>query len=186
MNVKLKRRTSMMKQQRCRFYSLRRHCHDAVLRLSNATGLTSHTLCWWWCYGSFQVDRLRCTQDKDAHRFKGVFCSGSQNMEVCHSRNVIFTATFKRHLKTHLFTNVYLISMYCSYTALYDAGGRLFVIGALSPVYTTRVDGQSSRVTGFHYPSTRAVLTGARFPLAVLTGRQLGQWKPGFGSVFSI
>ena len=33
----------------------------------------------------------------------------------------------------------------------------------LSPVFTTRVDGPSWRVTGFHYPSTRAVLTGARF-----------------------
>ena len=33
----------------------------------------------------------------------------------------------------------------------------------LSPVSTTRVDGPSWRVTGFHNPSTRAVLTGARF-----------------------
>ena len=33
----------------------------------------------------------------------------------------------------------------------------------LSRVSTTRVDGPSWRVTGFHYPSTRAVLTGARF-----------------------
>ena len=33
----------------------------------------------------------------------------------------------------------------------------------LSPVSTSRVDGPSWRVTGFHYPSTRAVLTGARF-----------------------
>jgi len=39
----------------------------------------------------------------------------------------------------------------------------------LSPVSTTRVDGPSWRVTCFHYPSTRAVLTGARFPLAELT-----------------
>jgi len=44
---------------------------------------------------------------------------------------------------------------------------------ALSPVSTTRVDGPSWRVTGFHYPSTRAVLTGARFPLLELTHRQL-------------
>ena len=49
-------------------------------------------------------------------------------------------------------------------------------------------------MTGFHYPSTRVVLTGARFPLTELTGngnrspvkRQLRlltrveQWKPGF------
>ena len=40
----------------------------------------------------------------------------------------------------------------------------------LSPVFTTRVDSPSWRVTGFHYPSTWAVLTGA-FPLAELTGR---------------
>ena len=39
----------------------------------------------------------------------------------------------------------------------------------LSPVSTTRVNGPSWRVTGFHYPSTRAVLTGARFPLVELT-----------------
>ena len=39
----------------------------------------------------------------------------------------------------------------------------------LSPVSTTRVDGPSWRVTGFYYPSTRAVLTGAWFQLAVLT-----------------
>ena len=32
----------------------------------------------------------------------------------------------------------------------------------LSPVSTTRVDGPSSRVTGFHYPSTRLVETRAR------------------------
>jgi len=42
----------------------------------------------------------------------------------------------------------------------------------LSPVSTTRVNGPSWRVTRFHYPSTRAVLTG--FPLAELTGRQHG------------
>jgi len=34
-----------------------------------------------------------------------------------------------------------------------------------------RVNGTSWWVTGFHYTSTRAVLTGARFPLAELTGR---------------
>jgi len=39
------------------------------------------------------------------------------------------------------------------------------------PVSTTRVDGPSLLVTGFHNPSTRAALTGARFPLAELTGR---------------
>ena len=39
------------------------------------------------------------------------------------------------------------------------------------PELTARVNGPSWRVTGFHYPSTRAVLTGARFPLAELTGR---------------
>ena len=33
----------------------------------------------------------------------------------------------------------------------------------LSPVSTTRVNGPSWRVIGFHYPSTRAVLTGTRF-----------------------
>jgi len=33
----------------------------------------------------------------------------------------------------------------------------------LSPISTTRVDGPSWRVTGFHYPSSRAALTGARF-----------------------
>ena len=31
------------------------------------------------------------------------------------------------------------------------------------PELTARVNGPSWRVTGFHYPSTRAVLTGARF-----------------------
>jgi len=31
-----------------------------------------------------------------------------------------------------------------------------------SPVSTTRVDGPSWRVTGFHYPSTRAVETGSK------------------------
>jgi len=34
---------------------------------------------------------------------------------------------------------------------------------SLSSVSTTRVNGPSWRVTGFHYPSTRSVLTGARF-----------------------
>ena len=34
---------------------------------------------------------------------------------------------------------------------------------ALSPVSTTRVDVPSWRATGFHYPSTQTVLTGARF-----------------------
>ena len=37
------------------------------------------------------------------------------------------------------------------------------------PELTARVNGPSWRVTGFHYPSTRAVLTGDRFPLAALT-----------------
>ena len=43
------------------------------------------------------------------------------------------------------------------------------------PELTARVYGPSWRMTGFHYPSTRAVLTGARFPLAELTATgQLG------------
>jgi len=37
------------------------------------------------------------------------------------------------------------------------------------PELTARVNGPSWRVTGFHYPSTRAVLTGTLFPLAGLT-----------------
>jgi len=48
------------------------------------------------------------------------------------------------------------------------------------PELTARVNGPNWRVTGFHYPSiTRfplpplPVLTGARFPLAELTARQL-------------
>jgi len=54
-----------------------------------------------------------------------------------HSRYVISfttsTAAFKRHLKTHIFLvrtfslNFYVLLI----TALYGAGGRLFVIGAL-------------------------------------------------------
>ena len=44
-----------------------------------------------------------------------------------------------------------------------DSGGfwtLSFEFLVLSPVSTTRVDGPRWRVTGFHYPSTRAVLTG--------------------------
>jgi len=48
------------------------------------------------------------------------------------------------------------------------------------PELTARVNGPSWRVTGFHYPSTRAVLTGARFPLALLSTRPVnsgsGNW----------
>jgi len=44
------------------------------------------------------------------------------------------------------------------------------------PELTARINGPSWRVTGFHYQSTRVVLTGARFPLAELTGRQMVWW----------
>jgi len=44
----------------------------------------------------------------------------------------------------------------------------------ISPVSTTRVDGPSWRVTGLHYPSTRAVLTSNKNRSLVNSGRQLG------------
>ena len=47
------------------------------------------------------------------------------------------------------------------------------------PELTARVNGPSWRVTGFHYPSTRPVLTGNGNLSPVNSGRQLGQWKPG-------
>jgi len=56
---------------------------------------------------------------------------------------------------------------------------RTFLDDTLKPgFHYPIVDGPSWRETGFHYPSTRAVLTGARFHYpswrAVNTARQLG------------
>ena len=56
------------------------------------------------------------------------------------------------------------------------------------PELTVRVNGRSWQVTGFHYPSTRAVLTGARFHWpswrGVLTGIRLYD-STGVGNNFS-
>jgi len=41
------------------------------------------------------------------------------------------------------------------------ANEQAYQLFDLSPVSTTRVDGPSWRVTGFHYPSTRAVNSGS-------------------------
>ena len=47
---------------------------------------------------------------------------------------------------------------------LYRGGGKIWSKARFPlPELTDRVNGPSWRVTGFHYPSTRAVLTGARF-----------------------
>ena len=55
-------------------------------------------------------------------------------------------------------------TLVCGETVFHDWVSELYAQQrVLSPVSTTRVDGPSWRVTGFHYPSTRAVLTGARF-----------------------
>ena len=42
-----------------------------------------------------------------------------------------------------------------------DQNHLLFPHSLLSPVSTTRIDGPSSRVTGFHYPSTRPVISAS-------------------------
>jgi len=66
----------------------------------------------------------------------------------------------------------------CSCTLAYECDGQIdrenYHSKQLKPGLTARVNGPSWRVTGFHYPSTRAVLTGAWFPLAELTGRVNG------------
>ena len=54
-------------------------------------------------------------------------------------------------------------SQYGSESRALEVAGCEWHCTLLSPVSTTWVDGPSWRVTGFHYPSTPAVLTGARF-----------------------
>ena len=53
----------------------------------------------------------------------------------------------------------------CEFTAIVPGRTQGRPKCALIPVSTTRVNGPNLRMTSFHYPSTRAVLTGARFSL---------------------
>ena len=71
---------------------------------------------------------------------------------------------FTKSSPTTLYMRLYFASPACANNALSKARFPL-------PELTARVNGPSWRVTGFDYPSTRAVLTGTRFPLAEMTAR---------------
>ena len=89
-----------------------------------------------------------------------------------------------------IFTDKAFLQIRASHTWLWLLLGNLRYIARFPlPELTARVNGPSWRVTGFHYPSTRAVLTGVRFHYPSwrpeLTGRVNWRFSVGSLSVIS-